>query len=97
MDDWLAALTDSDRAFIRTLVLNSGSLKAVAQVYGVSYPTIRARLDRIIAKITAVELQPADPFVTAINGMVIDGVVTQDVAQRVFHAYEATNDRRGST
>lgn len=89
MDQWLEALTDSDRSFVRTLVLNSGSLKGVAADYGVSYPTIRARLDRIIEKVQAVESAPADPFVTSITGMVIDGVVSQDAADRVLRAYQA--------
>ena len=35
----------------------SGSLKRVAREYGVSYPTVRARLDRLIAKIEVVDQQ----------------------------------------
>ncbi len=88
MDDWLEALTGSDRSFVRCLVLNSGSLKSVANVYGVSYPTIRGRLDRIIEKITAVEQRPSDPFVSSVMGMVIDGSVSQEIAERVISAYQ---------
>ena len=96
MEDWLAALTESDRFFVRTLVLQSGSLKGLAQVYGVSYPTIRARLDRIISKVEAVEARPADPFVTSITGMVIDGIVPPDVAEQILGAYRAATERRGT-
>ena len=93
MDQWLEALTDSDRSFVRTLVLNSGSLKAVAATYGVSYPTVRARLDRVIEKIQTAEAAPTDPFITAISGMVIDGAVSRDVADRVISAYQAAAER----
>ena len=37
--------------FIRRFVLASGSLKEMAEIYGISYPTVRLRLDRLIEKI----------------------------------------------
>lgn len=52
---WLEFLSDEDLAFVRRFVLASGSLKQIAQQYGVTYPTIRLRLDRLIAKIEVVE------------------------------------------
>jgi hypothetical protein len=48
---WVDGLDDEDLAFIRRLVLASGSLKEVAGIYGISYPTVRLRLDRLIEKI----------------------------------------------
>ena len=48
---WTEMLDDEDLAFVRRFVLGSGSLKSVAAEYGVSYPTVRLRLDRLIAKI----------------------------------------------
>ncbi|MGP1345132.1 MAG: DUF2089 family protein [Phycisphaerales bacterium] len=52
---WLDSLDEEDLAFIRRFVLSSGSLKAMAEAYGVSYPTVRNRLDRLIAKVRAAE------------------------------------------
>ncbi len=52
---WITFLGEEDLSFVRRLVLASGSLKQIAQQYGVTYPTIRLRLDRLIAKIQAVE------------------------------------------
>ncbi len=49
--DWIDKLTDEDVAFIKRFVLASGSLKGVAAEYGISYPTVRLRLDRLIQKI----------------------------------------------
>jgi len=48
---WIENLSDEDLAF----VLASGSLKNIAKQYGVTYPTIRLRLDRLIAKIEVIE------------------------------------------
>ena len=49
--EWMAELDEEDVAFIRRFLLASGSLKEVAGEYGVSYPTVRLRLDRLIQKI----------------------------------------------
>jgi hypothetical protein len=54
---WLDHLSDEDFAFIKRFILASGSLKALAQAYGISYPTVRLRLDRLIAKIRIVDSQ----------------------------------------
>ncbi len=59
---WLADLEDEDAAFIKKFVLASGSLKEVAALYGVSYPTVRLRLDRLIQKIKISETAEADPL-----------------------------------
>lgn len=44
----LGALPREDLDIIVELVLKSGSLKDLATAYGVTYPTIRLRLDRVI-------------------------------------------------
>lgn len=54
---WVDYMTDEDWAFIKRLILASGSLKQLAQGYGISYPTVRLRLDRLIAKIQVIDDQ----------------------------------------
>lgn len=44
-----------DRSLILNLVKSSGNLKDLARLYGVSYPTVRNRLDALIEKIGAIE------------------------------------------
>lgn len=39
--EWMAQLDDEDVSFIKKFILASGSLKEVAGVYGVTYPTVR--------------------------------------------------------
>ena len=42
--DWMKALGEEDWQFLKRFLLSSGSLKALAVEYGVSYPTLRNRL-----------------------------------------------------
>jgi hypothetical protein len=39
-------LTEEDLAFLKRFLMTSGSLKELAGAYGISYPTVRLRLDR---------------------------------------------------
>ena len=47
----LYRLDSEDQQFIELFVLASGSLKQMADVLGVSYPTVRSRLDRLIVRL----------------------------------------------
>ena len=50
-ESWLRSLSDEDVSFIKRFVLASGSLKNLAKAYGITYPTVRLRLDRLIEKV----------------------------------------------
>ena len=49
--NWILSLDNEDIEFIKNFILKSGSLKEIAKLYEVSYPTVRLRLDRLIEKI----------------------------------------------
>ena len=51
----LARLDPEDQTLVLNLVKSSGSLKDLARLYGVSYPTIRNRLDALIERIREAE------------------------------------------
>jgi hypothetical protein len=88
---WMADLDEEDLQFIRRLVLGSGSLKALAEAYGVSYPTVRARLDRLIAKVKAAEdASPSDPFRRKIAILVADGRLAPALARELIQAHDQT-------
>jgi hypothetical protein len=55
----LARLPLEDQVFIIAFVRSHGSIKEMEQVFGVSYPTIKARLTRIAAGLEFVETNPA--------------------------------------
>jgi hypothetical protein len=50
----LARLPLEHQRFIEMFVLSSGNLKAIAEQAGVSYPTVRSRLDKIIESLRQV-------------------------------------------
>jgi hypothetical protein len=54
---WIDLLEEEDLTFLKRFILASGSLKALAEAYGISYPTVRLRLDRLIAKIQVIDSQ----------------------------------------
>ena len=85
---WLAELNEEDLHFLQRFLLVSGSLKALAQHYGVSYPTVRARLDRLIAKAKAAD-DPSltDPFRRQLQLFLADGRLEAEVARELLAAY----------
>jgi hypothetical protein len=54
----LAKLPLEDQIFIVAFVRSHGSIKEMEQVFGVSYPTVKARLNRISQSLTFVETNP---------------------------------------
>jgi hypothetical protein len=85
---WLLHLEDEDHQFIKRLVLASGSLKELADLYGVSYPTIRLRLDRLIERIrTLDEHAPADAFQARIRLLVADGEMSAKLAKDLLQLH----------
>ena len=58
---WMAGLEEEDVTFIKRFVLSSGSLKEMAAEYGVTYPTVRLRLDRLIQKIRLEDAVDQEP------------------------------------
>ena len=71
---WIANLEEEDLHFIKRLVLASGSLKDLAAEYGVSYPTIRARLDGVIERVKILDKHDGDdPLEARIRILVAKG------------------------
>ena len=55
----LARLSADDQVFVMAFVRANGSIKEMEQVFGISYPTVKNRLNRIAAQIPFVETAPA--------------------------------------
>ena len=89
---WMAELEHEDLAFIKKFILASGSLKEVASVYGVSYPTVRLRLDRLIQKIQLTETAEADPYVSLVKRLAVDDKLDFDTAKILITEYRKTKE-----
>ena len=55
----LARLSLEDQVFVTAFVRSHGSIKEMEQVFGVSYPTIKARLNRISGLLEFIETNPS--------------------------------------
>lgn len=64
---WFSKLENEDVEFIKKFILASGSLKEMARQYGVTYPTVRLRLDKLIQKIKVNEDLENEPYVSLIK------------------------------
>ena len=96
---WLSVLNEEDLHFLRRFLLVSGSLKALAKEYGISYPTVRARLDRLIAKVRAAEdPASADPFHRLVRTLVADGALSPGAARSLLQAHaNSLAEKKGDT
>ena len=54
----LARLSAEDQVFVAAFVRSHGSIKQMEQSFGVSYPTIKNRLNRLSAQLPFVEVEP---------------------------------------
>ena len=89
---WMASLEDEDAAFIKRVVLASGSLKEMAAQYGVSYPTVRLRLDRLIQKIRLSEETEADPYVALVKRLAVEDKLDFDTAKLLISSYRKAKE-----
>ncbi|MBM7605483.1 DUF2089 domain-containing protein [Metabacillus litoralis] len=90
--DWILSLDKESVEFIRKFILNSGSLKEVAKIYEVSYPTVRAKLDKLIEKVELNSKKEDVEFINMIKNLVIDERVSLDVAKVIIEKYKSEKD-----
>src|ERR1700761_7092140 len=87
---WIDHLEDDDLAFIKRLVLFSGSLKDLAPAYDVTYPTVRLRLDRLIAKIKVYDdSEIQDDFERQLRATYAEGKIDTSSFKRLLNAYRS--------
>jgi hypothetical protein len=55
----LAQLSVDDQVFVAAFVRSHGSIKEMERIFGVSYPTIKSRLNRIAGRLDFVDTDPA--------------------------------------
>ena len=94
--EWLASLEDEDLVFIKKFILASGSLKEMAAQYGVTYPTVRLRLDRLIQKIQIGEQAGADPYISLVKRLAVNDKLDFDTAKLLISEYKHSKQKEDS-
>jgi len=87
----LAELSHEDQVFVAAFVGAHGSIKEMEQVFGVSYPTIKARLTRLAAALDPIEREEVAPVQAAPRAAVLDRLAAGEI-----DADEAVRLLRGS-
>jgi hypothetical protein len=86
--EWMVNLDEEDISFIKNFILASGSLKEIANSYGVTYPTVRLRLDKLIQKIQISERTANEPYIALIKRLAINEKVDFDTAKILINEYK---------
>lgn len=85
---WVLKMQKEDMEFIKKFMLKSGSLKEIAKIYDVSYPTVRLRLDKIIQKIELYENKEQEPFCAYIKSLAVESKIDLETAKEIIKRYE---------
>jgi hypothetical protein len=90
----LLLLPEEDLDFVAQFVLASGSLKEMAVLHQVSYPTIRVTLDRVIANLReSLGGTPPDPMTGLLADLVERGEIKVSVAKQIRAVYRTALER----
>lgn len=86
--EWMQNLEDEDVAFIKSFLLASGSLKEIAKLYEVTYPTVRLRLDKLIQKMKLSEQKESEPYIALIKRLAVNDKLDFDTAKILINEYK---------
>lgn len=86
---WIDLLSEEDLAFVKRFLLTSGSLKELAAAYGVTYPTVRLRLDRLIEKVKVIDSQDqVDDYERLLRGLFAEGRLDEASFRLLLNTYQ---------
>ena len=75
--------------FVKRFILASGSLKELAGGYGISYPTVRIRLDRLIEKIKIIDSREiTDNFERLCRVLYTEGKIDMSTLKTIMAAHK---------
>lgn len=90
--EWMAGLDNEDISFIKNFLMASGSLKEIAGQYGVTYPTVRLRLDRLIQKIQISDDNAAEPYIALIKRLALNEKLDFETAKILITEYRKSKE-----
>ncbi|HEY7789660.1 MAG TPA: DUF2089 domain-containing protein [Vicinamibacterales bacterium] len=76
----LARLSPDDQVFVAAFVRAHGSIKEMETLFGVSYPTIKARLNRLAGELDVVTVDPVPALKSDVLDRLERGEITVDEA-----------------
>ena len=79
----LARLTIEDQVFVAAFVKSHGSIKEMERLFGVSYPTIKNRLNRISQKLDFVTVEPVPSTNEALELLERGEITVEEAVERL--------------
>ena len=79
----ILSLSEDEQIFVELFVRNSGSLKEMANIMQVTYPTIRSRLNAIIKKMEKVQ-SDKERYKDIVLNQVEEGKLTPETAANII-------------
>ena len=79
----LARLPAEDQVFVMAFVRSHGSIKEMERIFGVSYPTVKNRLNRISRQFEFVEVQPLPTDSHVIAQLEAGEITVQEAIERL--------------
>ena len=62
-------------------------------MYGVTYPTVRLRLDKLIQKIEVADQKEEEPFTTFVKGLAVDSRIDLETAKIIIEKYKSEKEK----
>lgn len=79
----LARLSQEDQVFVVAFVRSHGSIKEMEQVFGVSYPTVKARLTRVAESLEFVDSNPSPSRTEVLERLRRGEITAQDAIREL--------------
>jgi hypothetical protein len=79
----LVRLSSSDQIFIMAFIKCHGSIKEMERIFGISYPTVKNRLDRISKQLDFVEIVPQDTKEDTLNKLESGEIDASEAIERL--------------
>ena len=79
----LARLTMEDQIFVTAFVRSHGSIKDMEQLFGISYPTVKNRLNRIAGQLEFVEVVRVSPQEEVIASLERGDITAEEAIGRI--------------
>ena len=79
----LASLSAEDQVFVMAFVRSHGSIKGMEEMFGISYPTVKNRLNRIAQRLEFVETVKVTPDEEVISGLERGEISVEEAIRRL--------------
>jgi hypothetical protein len=79
----LASLSAEDQVFVMAFIRCHGSIKEMEEMFGISYPTVKNRLNRLAGQFQFVEMVKASPKEGVIEALEKGEIATEEAIRRL--------------